>query len=400
MKKNKIFFEGTLLIALIIILAFALTIAILSTGNLKTGQASGSFGTVPTTSGNPGTKGTLYDVGIAYWSYVNGNDDLGFAFSKNSGNSWSISTIVTKKIESISLDRSKTRSFAAAYISPTSSKNDLYYAYSTNGSNWSSFNTNVSTKVAAWPSIRYDPAGNPAMSYTGGGAKEVWYATYNGGSWTHTLIANDYALRSALAFDKQGYPIIAYYATNNFNYELHVARFNGTAWTNTIVDTTGADDRHQISIDVDAKNGIGIVYYSYYTNDLKFAYLNGTKWGTAVIENVNRNNTGFIKNQFKFYKGFPQVIYYDFATSEIKYASNTGNGWSVTKILSIGYPYPKWLSFDISNNGTFNIAYFDLDKTTRKDHLNIGQAIDGRNWNFKSLPISSISGYQTAIATK
>jgi hypothetical protein len=181
--------------------------------------------------------------------------------------------------------------------------NDEVHVAQFNGSSWVAVGgaLNVDTTKGAFLSSIAAIAGVPYVAWeeSNGTNDEVHVAQFNGSSWV--------AIGGALNVDTMkgaffpsiaaigGVPYVAWYENNGTNYEIHVARFNGSSWVHLgdalNVDTT----KNAFDPSITSIGGVPLVdwYESNGTNnEIHVAQFNGSSWiavGGALNVDPSKN---------------------------------------------------------------------------------------------------------------
>lgn len=146
-------------------------------------------------------------------------------------------------------------------------KEGLSYAH-WNGSKW--LIETVDPGIVAWgSSVVYDQFGNPHISYVDYKREltEIKYAYWNGNSWIKSTVeTSSYSMYTSLALDSLGRPHIAY--VDAAHYDQYVANWNGTSWTNDLVDVNGFGDP---DISIGQNDRLQLSYYGGAGGNLMYA---------------------------------------------------------------------------------------------------------------------------------
>jgi hypothetical protein len=223
-------------------------------------------------------------------------------------------------------------------------------------------------------SLELDSQGNPHIIYFSG-SEQLRYASYTGTGWS-SLLVDPKAYDAAFALDSDDSPYIVYYSytthatvlahlinsqwqiqpidsgisfnspsitVNSANYpevsyydsqnaNLIYAKYDGSTWTKTIVDSTG-DVGDCNSITIDKLGNPHISYYDATNSGLKYASWTGTTWAietayTGLGIAVRSSSLG-IDDQNN-----PHIAFFDYQNNAVKYAYNNGIGWSTETVFS------------------------------------------------------------------
>jgi len=205
---------------------------------------------------------------------------------------------------------------------------------------------------ASWliTKITYPTGGYTEYNYgeTSEGVKEIIQSGATNGS------------NPSMDLDSNNNPHIAYYDSTNF--DLIYAKWTGTKWEKTTVDSTG-DVGYYCSIDVDSNNRPHIAYYDATNRRIKYAYFNGTSWAVETVpaqssydgyfglslklDTSNNPHIGFSTSSISSY---PMYVYKTTKSGGYWSSTSYDNQWN----WHPGY-YPS-IDLDSSNNG--RISYY------------------------------------------
>ncbi|MHA2406697.1 MAG: S8 family serine peptidase, partial [Candidatus Hermodarchaeia archaeon] len=265
------------------------------------------------------------------------------------GTSWLIEKLPTKDAKtyrwtSIAVDDSN--NIHMVYFSD--SRKDLKYAYRAYGGGWtielvdSGWVTGHGKASAGnWNSIVLDAAGNPHVSYRDGyddTPGSLKYAYKSEGQW-HIEIVDDHdraALRgTSIALDSLGRPRIAYNlrATPSLRY----AEWTESGWTiETIDETPGAGGGLQPrSLALDAS---GNPHVSYCVDDgLNYAHRDSGVWTLEVVDSTGCGDTNIVLDTLDN----PHISYHYGPTDDVKYAWWDGTKW-VIELVDGAFSLQGW----------------------------------------------------------
>ncbi|MCP4231585.1 MAG: hypothetical protein GY771_15755, partial [bacterium] len=164
--------------------------------------------------------------------------------------------------------------------------NDLMYAYF-DGSVWQIDDVDISGGVGWHPSMELDDNDYPHISYYDSTNGDLKYAKWTGSSWEITRfdIGGYNGNRSSIALDSMGHPHISYH--DETTKTLRYIWWNGTTWDRTTVDVLyGTGEPNSIAINSLDYPSISYRYrdYTNYTFTLKCARWNGTTWEITSID--------------------------------------------------------------------------------------------------------------------
>ena len=233
-----------------------------------------------------------------------------------------------------------------------------------NGSSWNIQNVTGGTVFA----LALDAYNNPHI-LSDGGLSGFLYSSWTGSNWTTQNVDYNgtyFGRFGALTLDPTGTPHVAF--TDN-NKMIEYASWNGTNWDFQIVDTYQSLHSPKISLAIDSKNTVYILYES--LSDVKIATYNNSSWTIQTVAS-NMDNLGNIVLDSK---GYPHFIYtHDYSkinsrlNNTIVYTSWDGAAWNTQNAVS---------------NLNFNMGYLSLDSGDIPHIAFVTSAPDGPfNWGF------------------
>ncbi|MDY6957768.1 MAG: hypothetical protein SVK08_01290 [Halobacteriota archaeon] len=323
------------------------------------------------------TKGLALDSSDnPHISYYNSTaDELKYATKDGS---WSTETVDTDgdvgRYCDLALDSSDNPHIS---YSITLSGLDCELKYATKDGSWSTETVDNDTRVGEYGAIAIDIFGYPKISYHDrdngnlkvamGGPSEnsLYYSYLVGGSWSHEIVDSAGGFRSqTIKLDSDGYPRILYRVSGSPK-NLKFARWNGSSWGIETIASEGLFEYRAYDIDSDDRDHV--MYYVESTDDLKYAYYDGS-WNIETIENIG--SVEFVEGGLAVDdNNIPHVTYYD-SQGDLKYATKDGS-WSIETIVnnpsgtlyessmyldSYGYPHVTYLE-DI--NLTLYYTYYN-----------------------------------------
>ena len=208
--------------------------------------------------------------------------------------------------------------------------------------------------------IAYDP--------TSGNLYAAWYDTSSGtlkcnykdssGNWVvKPTVETLGSLYPSLGFTTSDTPVISYYVTTAK--DLKYARWNGTSWVKSTIDSTGDVGRSSSIQRIPGAADRFAVAYEYSSDgDFKYAEL-GTNglWSTTTVDADPQAGGGFTSLAFDNNSN-PSFSYYDSWIGTLKYASrNTSGTWTPTAISTrVSYYTNLWFN---PVDGKGHLVYFD-----------------------------------------
>ena len=172
--------------------------------------------------------------------------------------------------------------------------------------------------VGLYTSIDLDPFNKPAISYYDANNGDLKYARWTGSAWDVSIVdsSGDVGRYTSLAIDSSGYAQISYYdATLG---DLKHARWDGIKWVLRKVDGTGGDVGQYSSIALDTSKNAHISYYDFSLGDLKYARWNGSTWNIRGVDSAG--DVGMYSSIVLTKNNIPYISYYDQTNTRLKFA--------------------------------------------------------------------------------
>jgi len=246
-----------------------------------------------------------------------------------------------------------------------------------------------SLSVGWCTSIALDSSNNPRIShgistYT----NYLGYAYSNGTSWQTTFVypAESSAFYTSIALDSSNNPRIAFYDNGSLKY----ARYDGSNWQISTVDTAGGEV--WTSIELDSTNNPHISYCTGdYTDDrLKYAYYNGSSWQKSIVDFVG--SVGGYSSLALDNTNNPHISYYDETNGALKYARKNGTSWQISMVDSAG-DVGKYTSIALDSANNPRISYYDETNGALKY-----ARYNGTSWLISVVDSAGDVGQYTSIA--
>jgi hypothetical protein len=172
--------------------------------------------------------------------------------------------------------------------------NKLYFASRSSSGVWTSTQLESRDVYLGDTSTAADGTGSPCISYCKTGRSAgLWYARRSGSTWTlQQVLKNARADYNQMAMDPAGQPIIVF--SDDINGDgtldaLKVARFNGTTWTITVLNTVASTSA---TVAFDPLTGYPAVACKSGANELRFFRGTATGWSAPEIVDTGTPITG------------------------------------------------------------------------------------------------------------
>lgn len=228
------------------------------------------------------------------------------------------------------------------------------------------------------PSLAVDSSNRPHISYYDYTNKDLKYAKWNGTSWETTTVdsAGDVGSYSSIALDAAGYPHISYNEHLGSLDHLKHAKWNGSSWEIETVDATDWVGSYN-SIAIDGGGNPHISYFDEMNMDVKYAKFNGTAWEISTpVSFANHGPTSIAVDG----SGNPHITYC-YNDGYIHYIKKVGASWQA-QTPDIGYPHKLVLD----GSGNPRIGYISEGGVAIKY-----AAWTGATWSTKTVDSAAIN---------
>lgn len=183
----------------------------------------------------------------------------------------------------------------------------------------------------------------------------------------------------AIALDSEGNPHISY--CNLDNLFLYYAKYNGTSWSIESVDSFGMAGLHT-SIAIDSLDNPHISYTGHGFN-LRYAYYDGSVWFNRIVDSgiISPGMQGFRTSIALDYKQNPHIAYSDDTLGAIMYAKYDGDQWNFELIQDITETF--YLKLILRNDSIPYIGYHIIDEDLESDTLRMAYWENSKgSWQF------------------
>ena len=256
---------------------------------------------------------------VSYYDYSNG--DLKYAFWD--GIEWSAKTIDSFGDVGLytCIDVDSLNYPSISYYD--ASNGDLKYAF-WNGIEWNIETVEDKGNVGLATSLVIDSNDIPHISYTDEANSFLYYAKKIASNWETNLVDDDSTVfgSTSIDVDSDNFAHISYFdvGTSTEKWNLKHAYFNGSNWSNEIVDP---DLKYfwndwGVSIVVDDLDRVHIGYYCWHKWDLKYAYKIKDKWSVETAE--SDGDSGAYASIVVNSENYPVIAYMSRSSLELKYA--------------------------------------------------------------------------------
>lgn len=214
-------------------------------------------------------------------------------------------------------------------------------------------------------------------------------STNSGSTWTSAQIeAKDvYPHETSLAYAGAN-PVISYYKTARRATGLYVAQRAGSIWSTRQVDPGAYAVYNQLA--VDSVGNPAIAYSADANKDgivdtLKFARFDGAAWTTSVVETGGAFGTIACDPA----TGQPAIAHWNNATGELRFLRSNGSGWSSAEIVETA-PSITGCSLTFQADGTAYLAYGST-------HMRLAIRDLSGSWTFREIDTTTTGSLRNSL---
>ncbi|MBU0983495.1 MAG: T9SS type A sorting domain-containing protein [candidate division Zixibacteria bacterium] len=245
--------------------------------------------------------------------------------------------------------------------------------------------------------IALDRDGHPHLSYADLDDIFLFYAEYNGSTWTTEAVDmfGLTGLHTAIALDSADHPHIAY--TGHINKVRHVYH-DGADWINTVVDTGVSIglQGHLVDMAIDNRNRARVLYSHDQYHEIRLATLNDDTWDieTVVPCSVSINVRLVLRND-----SIPVIGYHEMDTGwdslRVVWKVTPGGPWLTTTVPDqICMAGTFFQSFAVDSDGNFYWLYESyMGPCIGMGTMRLAK-FDGSTWIFEDVPEPSSDPFE------
>jgi hypothetical protein len=222
-----------------------------------------------------------------------------------------------------------------AYFDVT--RSDLRYATIYNGK-WEVSTIDSRQSVGAYPSIKFDQAGMPAISYYKKSTGDLRLAQWSRGVWTIQTVddAGDTGRQSSIAIQPNGLVGIAY-ESSTLGKTRYAAQTSAAAWQISTVDDTSIGGVGFISLAYDLAGRPNVSWYDLWPGDLRYGVFAKNRWYTQTIH--SKGAVGLFSSISFDTAGQANIVYYSRQLDSVFVAHGYYGGWAITQLQTGGGNY-------------------------------------------------------------
>ena len=267
------------------------------------------------------------------------------------------------------------------HISHTDDNNwQLLYAHQ-NAEGWSTTVVDGSVVGGTYTSIAVEKQAQLGhkdrvhISYSDDENYDLKYAYFDGISWTTSTVDSEGMVGkyTSIALDSNNDVHISYQGGITTNHSLKHAQFDGVSWT---ISTLASECGYWSSLGIDSNDELHISCYDGATQDLNYFHFDGNSWSSTVVDSNYEVGAG--GTSLAVDSNDEIHISYDDQFGSVKYAHYDGNAWSTSTIesnLGDGWHYP---SITTDSNNRVHVSYRD---NPGEGNSNLKHAIlNGTDW--------------------
>lgn len=220
--------------------------------------------------------------------------------------------------------------------------------------------------------LAYGPNGNPSLSYIDYDRGELKFAHRNGSSWDIQVIEarSVGGWEPSLEYDNAGNPSVSYCGGKGKTKGLKLARFNpeSGSWETELIDRVNMTKKHYTSLAYDQDDNPSIAYnddidYEPPTLEtLKFARWNpeSQSWDIEVVETDGEFYGNYVSLAYDAY-GNPSIVH---GREGVRFLTRDESGWGAAEVIDYGQ-YRQGTSLAYSSDGTAFISYSNTSGDSR-----------------------------------
>ena len=295
-------------------------------GFLKIARYNGTIWSASTVdnAGNVGQYSSLAfgpdgQPAIAYYDVSLGN----LKIARFDGAVWTVSVVD---------NAANVGQFASLVFGPDGQPGIAYYDATTahlkfarfDGAAWTTVVVDGVGNVGQYASLKFGPDGQPAIAYYESAIKMLKFARFDGSIWTSSTVtgAINVGQHASLAFGPDGQPAISCLEANSPAF-MDIARFDGTAWTLTTAGRVFGSSASLFSSLAFGPDGQPAIAYASTTGvgttlELVSARFNGSTWAISSVDTAG--SVGRFGSQAFGPDGQPAISYYDVTKGDLKFA--------------------------------------------------------------------------------
>jgi len=222
---------------------------------------------------------------------------------------------------------------------------DLTRSYTDGGFPWNMAVANPIPQTGNSISLAVAPTGAIHVAHGNFTDESLNVATNNGAGWSSQVVPNTTPYFTGIcsaAIGPDGHAAVSYYDFSAGTGRLSIARYNGSAWTTSLVDNGGGQPTGYMSSIAFALNGHPVIAYTVpFANQIRVARFNGATWAIETLTSSASNVLDMKIDQ----QGNPVVVYWGMGFENVTLHISRWNGtaWVHGTVLT-NAPGATWLS--------------------------------------------------------
>ncbi|MGE5341610.1 MAG: RHS repeat domain-containing protein [Candidatus Omnitrophota bacterium] len=308
---------------------------------------------IDTSAGQTDGRTTIL-IGNDNWPRICYTDTSDLKYAQFNGTTWAVQTIDTNVAGDSAMAIKSNGNPVIAY-----NKNWEMFLASWNGTSWDIQEIDADYDWVDRPniSIKMDSVNHPSIVFSSGN-DNLNYLSYNGSDWTNTVVDSNVSPHVSHIIDTNNVPIIAYCKFPYNHEQLWAARLSGSNWELKAIDKhDGNSNRlgYQNSIKINSNGEMGISYYDLTIGDLKYAH--NLNWnGNWTIETLDSAGDVGDFSSLYYFNSLPHIAYIE-RGSALKYIFHNGSTWNKQSVDMLD---SRGSSMTMDSAGGIHISYYDM----------------------------------------
>jgi len=256
-----------------------------------------------------------------------------------------------------------------------------------------------------------DDDGNAYVAYNDISAKDMWFATNAGGSWTTELVDSEGDVGATFSMDidrdrnahicyldRGNAPSSDYYGVGYFKY----ANNTGGSWSITDLLQITTSYAQSSSLKVDSLGNVHIVFYNSANGSQGIWYATnaGGTWDISLIEGTNTSKFFSVGTHSQIFIDSSNILHIAYtryyknmgSICDVVYGTNAGGSWSF-EVAAYGVSFGSGTSLGLDSSGNAHMSFHDSDENDLHYATNAGGS-----WVNSTVTSGIWVGYGTSLA--